>query len=155
MVWRSSAAREVVTHHQHSAGAGRRALTWVCLLAGLLASCQASRECEASRLELARTFETLRNTASSRKQVPETASLSKAEEEERIRVWTGIESDAELLRSSFETPQVTWPAADKARAAIAEKFKPLESSTEPMTRGFAVTLGEADKRLAAYRQSCR
>ena len=88
-----------------------------------------------------RTFETLRNTASLRKQVPETSTLSKAEEEERIRVWTGIETDAELLRSSFETAQVTWPAAEKARAAFAEAQRTLEAY-RPLFTELAVSLGK-------------
>src|SRR6187402_1341338 len=73
----------------------------------LLVSCQ-NEECEASRLQLAQTWETLRDTASSRKQIPESSDLSKGEEAERIRVWTTIEERAELVRSSFETTQVTW-----------------------------------------------
>lgn len=112
-------------------------------------------ECEAARLELARTWETLRATATSRKQIPEGANLSQGEEQERIRVWTTIEERAELMRSSFETTQVTWPSADKARADLGEAFKPLASKEDPMTRGFALTLNEADQHMASYRKSCR
>lgn len=113
------------------------------------------RECEAARLELARTWETLRDTATSRKQIPEASNLTPGEEQERIRVWTTIEERAELMRSSFGTPQVTWPSADKARADLAEAFKPLEGKDDPMTRGFALTLAEADQRMANFRKSCR
>jgi len=119
-----------------------------------LAGCQ-NEECEAARLQLTQTWETLRNTATSRKQIPEGADLSKSEEDERIRIWTSIEDRAELARSSFETPQVTWPAAEKARADLGAAFKPIESSTDPMTRGFALTLSEADQRLASFRKDCR
>lgn len=122
--------------------------------AALLVSCQ-SEECEAARLELAQTWEILRNTASSRKQIPEASDLSKSEEAERIRVWTDIEDRTELVRSSFETRQVTWSSADKARADLAEAFKPLAGADDPMTRGFAVTLGEADERMARFRKECR
>lgn len=112
-------------------------------------------ECEAARLELARTWETLRDTATSRKQIPEGSSLTASEEQDRIRVWTAIEERAELMRSSFETPQVTWPSAEKARAGIGEAFKPLEAKDDPMTRGFALMLNEADQHMASYRKSCR
>lgn len=112
-------------------------------------------ECEAARLDLARTWETLRDTATSRKQIPEGANLSQAEEQERIRVWTTIEERAELMRSSFGTSQVTWPSAEKARADLGTAFKPLESRDDPMTRGFALTLNEADQRMASFRKTCR
>jgi hypothetical protein len=112
-------------------------------------------ECEAARLNLVRTWETLRDTATSRKQIPEGASLTQAQEQERIRVWTAIEDRAELVRSSFETSQVTWPSADKARADLGEAFKPLASNEDPMTRGFALTLNEADQQMAAFRKTCR
>lgn len=129
---------------------------WLGGLLGIAASagCR-NEECEAARLELARTWETLRDTATSRKQIPEGLDLSQAQEQERIRVWTTIEDRAELLRSSFETPQVTWPSADKARADLGEAFKPLASNDDPMTRGFVVTLGEADQRMAQFRKTCR
>lgn len=120
----------------------------------LLVSCQ-NEECEASRLQLAQTWETLRNTASSRKQIPEASDLSKTEETDRIRVWTDIEERAELVRSSFETTQVTWSSADKARADLGAAFKPISSTDDPMTRGFAVTLDEADQRMARFRKECR
>jgi len=113
------------------------------------------QECEAARLELAQTWETLRATATSRQQIPEGAELSKLEENERIRLWKSIEDKSELLRSSFETPQVTWPSADKARKELGAIFTPLESQNDPMTRGFGVTLAEADKRMAAFRGQCR
>ena len=113
------------------------------------------QECEAARLELTQTWETLRATATSRQQIPEGAELSKLEENERIRIWKSIESKADLLRSSFETKQVTWPSADKARRELGTLFTPLESQNDPMTRGFGVTLAEADKRMAAFRSQCR
>lgn len=142
------------------AAVGWSSVRWlgsVGLLAGafaLLVSCQ-NEECEASRLQLAQTWETLRNTASSRKQIPESSDLSKSEEAERIRVWSAIEERAELVRSSFETTQVTWSSADKARADLLESFKPISSSDDPMTRGFAVTLEQADQRMARFRNECR
>jgi hypothetical protein len=113
------------------------------------------QECEAARLELTQTWETLRATATARQQIPEGAELSKLEETERIRLWKSIESKAELIRSSFETKQITWPSADKARRELGAIFTPLESQNDPMTRGFGVTLAEADKRMAAFRGQCR
>jgi hypothetical protein len=113
------------------------------------------RECEAARLELAQTWQTLRDTATSRQQIPEGTDLSKLEENERIRIWKNIEAKAELIRSSFETAQITWPSADKARAELGQLFTPLASVDDPMTRGFAVTLADADKRSSDFRRDCR
>lgn len=120
----------------------------------MLAACH-DEQCEAERLQLTQTWETLRNTATSRKQIPEASDLSKSEQDERIRVWTDIEAKAELIRSSFQTPQVTLAPAQKARAELEQLFKPIASSSDPMVRGFAVTLADADKRLDGFRKNCR
>jgi hypothetical protein len=143
---------------------GSRPVAWRCLNAAVLAlvagvssglvGCE-NRECEAARLELAQTWETLRDTATSRQQIPEGTDLSKLEEGERVRIWKNIEDKAELIRSSFQTPQVTWPSADKARADLDKIFQPIASSDDQVTRGFAVTLAEADRRVASFRRACR
>lgn len=137
------------------AALGRLSLVIAC--AGIVVSATACHDpkCEAARLDLAQTWETLRDTATSRKQIPEGLDLSQDQERERIRVWTTIEDRAELLRSSFETTQVTWPSADKARAELGEAFKPLSGNEDPMTRGFTLTLSQADQRMAEYRKTCR
>ena len=112
-------------------------------------------KCEAARLDLAQTWEMLRDTATSRKQIPEGLDLTQAQEQERIRVWTTIEDRAELLRSSFATSQVTWPSAEKARAELGKALEPLAANDDPMTRGFTMTLGQADQRMAEFRKTCR
>lgn len=126
-----------------------------CLAAAALAVACHDPKCEAARIELAQTWETLRNTATSRQQIPEGLDLSPAQQQERIRVWTTIEDRAELLRSSFATSQVTWPSADKARAELGDAFQPIASNDDPMTRGFALTLSQGDQRMAEFRKACR
>lgn len=130
------------------------ALAWCALALPVLAACN-DEQCEAERLQLTQTWETLRDTATSRKQIPEASDLSKSEQDDRIKVWTSIEEKAELIRSSFQTPQVTLEPAQKARTELDQLFKPLASNEDPMTRGFAVTLADADKRLESFRQNCR
>jgi hypothetical protein len=125
------------------------------LVAGALAFGCHDRECEAARLELTQTWQTLRATATSRQQIPEGLGLSEGERDERVRTWKGIEDRAELIRSSFETPQVTWRSADKARQELGTIFAPLQAKDDPVTRGFAVTLADADKRMAAFRGQCQ
>jgi hypothetical protein len=156
--WPRVASSRVATRRAaRTKAVSRRELAMVGPIAVALAfgsACQ-DPECEAARLELARTWETLRDTATSRQQIPEGANLTAAEEQERIRVWTTIEDRAELMRSSFETSQVTWPSAEKARADLTEAFKPVAANDDPMTRGFAVTLNEADQKMASFRKTCR
>jgi hypothetical protein len=137
------------------AGVGRVPIAIRCVAVLALAAACHDPKCEAARLELVQTWESLRNTATSRKQIPEGLDLSQAQEQERIRVWTTIEDRAELLRSSFETTQVTWPSAEKSRTELGEAFKPLASNDDPMTRGFALTLSQGDQRMADFRKACR
>lgn len=142
--------RRIASRIQRALSPALAAVMWVAAGAG----CH-DAECEGARLELASKWETLRDTATSRRQIPEASGLSPSEAQERIRVWTIIEERAELVRSSFETAQVTWPSAEKARADLAEAFKPLASNDDPMTRGFAITLNDADQQMASFRKSCR
>lgn len=125
------------------------------LLTVVGSGCQ-NEQCESERLKLEETWETLRDTAISRKQIPEGLDLSESERKARIRVWTEIEEKAELIRSSFQTRQVTISPAEKARAELEGIFRPLvASSDDPMTRGFATTLADADQRFAEFLETCR
>jgi hypothetical protein len=133
---------------------GRRSSWWMAFVTAAVALACHDRECEAARLELAQTWQSLRDTATQRQQIPEGLSLSQAEQDERVRTWKNIEDRAELIRSSFETSQVTWPSADKARRDLAAVFTPLQTKEDPVTRGFAVTLSEADKRMSSFRGQC-
>jgi len=147
-------ARQNALRRDDSRRSGRLGALALVVTALGMSACH-DQECEAARLELTQTWQTLRATATSRQQIPEGAELSQLEENERIRLWKSIEDKAELIRSSFETPQITWPSADRARKELGTIFTPLESGDDPMTRGFGVTLAEADKRMAAFRGQCR
>lgn len=124
------------------------------LAALTLAACE-NQECEQARLELARTWQELRDTARSRQQIPEQSDLSESEQKDRIATWTDIEARAELLRSSFGTSQVTWSPAQKARADLGEMFTPVVSNQDPVSAGFATTLKTADEQMAAFDKRCR
>jgi hypothetical protein len=119
-----------------------------------LTACE-NQECEQARLELARTWQELRDTATSRQQIPEQSDLSESEQKDRIATWTEIEARAELLRSSFGTSQVTWSPAQKARTELGEIFTPAVSGQDPVSAGFATMLGKADERMAAFDKRCR
>jgi hypothetical protein len=129
-------------------------LALVAVAAGVSSGCE-NEKCEKARVGLASAWENLRNTATSRQQIPPASDLSEDEQKEQIRVWTEIETKAEMIRSSFETPQVTWSPAQKARAELAASFAPVAGSKDPMTQGFARELAEADTRMAEFGKSCR
>lgn len=125
-------------------------------LAGLIAlGCQQSTQCEQERLELAKTWETLRNTAASRKHVPEDSPLSEAQRTERLQSWTKIEEKADLIRSSFETRQVTWEPAERARKELEALYKTAANPNDPLIQGFGVLLGTADKQYEGFRSACK
>lgn len=106
-------------------------------------------------MELAKTWETLRNTAGSRKHVPEDSELTAEQRSERLETWTKIEDEAELMRSSFETRQVTWSAAEKARADLERLYAGASNTEDPLIQGFGVLLKDADRLYAGFRERCK
>jgi hypothetical protein len=135
-------------------GAARKAVGFA--LAGFVVlGCQQSTQCEQDRLELTKTWETLRNTAASRKHVPEESPLTEAERAERLQSWTKIEEKAELIRSSFETRQVTWEPAERARKDLDGLYKSAANPNDPLIQGFGVLLGTADKQYETFRSACK
>jgi pectin methylesterase-like acyl-CoA thioesterase len=125
-------------------------------LGGLLAlACQQNEKCEQSRLALTRKWETLRNTAASRKHVAEDSELNEQQKSQRLDQWSKIEDKAELMRSSFETQQVTWDAADKSRRELENLYKTANDPNDPLMQGFGVLLTSADKEYDEYRTQCK
>jgi hypothetical protein len=132
-----------------------RAASWLAVGGSFALGCQQNAQCEQERLELTRTWETLRNTAASRKHVPDDSSLNEQQRSERLQAWTKIEDKAETIRSSFETRQVTWDAAEKARKDLEDLYKTAATPDDPLIQGFGVLLGTADKQYDGYRSSCK
>ncbi len=124
---------------------------------GLLGAtaCKDREACERSRMKMQQTWAELRNTAAKRK-VPATfEELSEAEKSGRLTQWTPIEQDAELLRSSFETKQITWNAAEKAHRELNEHASALNVEGQPLTEGFARQLQTANAAYDQMRKDCR
>ncbi len=118
-------------------------------------SCKDREACERSRMKMQQTWAELRNTAAKRK-VPATfEELSEAEKTARLTQWTPIEQDAELLRSSFETKQITWNAAEKAQRELNEHASVLKTDGQPLTEGFARQLQAANAAYDQMRKDCR
>jgi hypothetical protein len=119
--------------------------------AAIATSCKDREACERSRLEVAEQWENLKASALRRK-------LVSAEEEGKkgqIENWTEIEKDAETMATSFQTPQVTWNAADKSRAAIDKELAEVASATDMGYKAFERAFKEASKQTDQFAEQCR
>ncbi len=124
------------------------------VLAGATA-CKDREACERSRMKMEQTWAELRNTAAKRKVPASFEELSESDKANRLAQWTPIEQDAELLRSSFETRQITWQAAEKAHRELNEHASTLDTKGQPLTEGFARQLQAANAAFDQMRKDCR
>lgn len=116
---------------------------FLCALA--LAGCK-DEACEQKRFEVSNQWEEVVNVAGRR-------ALSLAESGGATDAWNKIKEQAELVHTSFATPQVTWEAAKNGRAKIAAQFKPFEGDQE--ARAFKQALANAEQGHDAFEQACR
>ncbi len=134
-----------------------RLWTFSCVAAVALsgvASCKDQQACERARLKMARTWESVMSTAGKRKIPASYEELGPADKAARLAQWQPIQAQAETLRSSFETQQITWDAADKAVDKIQAKLKEIPGS-DPLNQAFATQLESARAEYAAFREQCR
>jgi hypothetical protein len=120
-----------------------------------LTSCKDREACEQARLKMARTWESVMATAGKRKTPASYEELSPADKAARQAQWQPIQDQAETLRSSFETEQVTWNAADKASEKLETKLKEIPTSTDPMNEAFAKQFELAKAEYVAFSDECR
>jgi hypothetical protein len=120
-----------------------------------LAGCKDRQACEEARLRMASTWEEVKKTAAARKVPASYEVLSESEKADREAKWTPIEVEAETLRSSFETPQVTWDAADRARGVIQAKYSEIPSDGNPLTEGFGRQLSSANVQYEELKANCK
>jgi hypothetical protein len=133
-----------------------RTVIMVCLIAfGGVVSCKDRAACERSRLELAKKWEELKNTAGAYKTTKEDEDLTPAKKEERLKVWGAVEDKAGLVQSSFATKQVTWPAADTARQDINQKLQAVAATGDQRVESFSLLLRAAGAQYEQYKQKCR
>jgi hypothetical protein len=135
-----------------------RTATMVCLIAfgaAGVASCKDQRACEQSRLELAKQWEELKNTAGSYKTTKEDEELSSAKKEERLKVWNAVEDKAGLVQSSFATRQVTWPAADQARQDMNQKLQAVAATGDQRVESFSRLVHAAGAQYDQYKHKCQ
>lgn len=117
------------------------------VLAGAIAclGCK-NEECDKSRVALASKWEELARTANRRASGAVEGSGSPA-------TWKLLQEQAALVQSSFETEQVTWPAAERGKQQVEAQFQPLASAED--AQAFKLKLTEATEAFTAYEQACR
>ncbi len=120
-----------------------------------LSGCKDKQACEEARLRMSKTWEDVKKTAAARKVPASYEVLSEKEKADRQAKWAPIELEAETLRSSFETPQVTWDAAERARGVIQAKYSEIPSNGNPLIEGFGRQLSSANVQYDQLKSSCR
>jgi len=112
------------------------------LAASLLVGCKDEVQCERARLDVNKAWSELRSAAMHRKL-----------EGTDVSTWTEIETKAELLESSFVTPQVTWTSANKASQDLAAKLPALEGDVK--LASFRTSAESAIKQQHSFEKECR
>lgn len=124
------------------------------LLAGTSA-CKDREACERSRMKMQHTWADLKNTAAKQKVPSAFEDLTETEKAHRRELWEPVEGSAELLRSSFETKQITWNAAEKARQELNTQASALPNDGKPLAEGFARQLQAANAAYEEMQRDCR
>jgi hypothetical protein len=114
------------------------------LAALALAGCKDDAQCERLRVDLAKTYGTLRESAGKRK-------LAGVD----VQGWTNVEETAALLESSFMTPRVTWQSAEKAKAELSGKLSGLQTDSEANLTGYRLSVDAALKQQEEFTRQCR
>ena len=128
--------------------------TAVVALSGL-ASCKDDEACERARLKMARTWESVMSTAGKRKFSAGHEELGPADKAARLAQWQPIQDQAETLRSSFATEQITWNAADKAVDKIQTQLKEIATGSDPLNEAFVKQFELAKAEYAEFSTQCR
>lgn len=114
-------------------------------------------ECDRGRLEMAAKWEDIRDTAAALKRTPDWDESQLAERRARSEVWGKIAEQAELVRSSFVTEQVTWRAAHHGTDELSSAFRkaPQEVKSGVVAEGFGALVASAGGEMRQFEQQCR
>ncbi|HET9958286.1 MAG TPA: hypothetical protein VFQ61_27515 [Polyangiaceae bacterium] len=116
-----------------------------CLLLAVAPACRETQECERARMNLAKTWKGLRESAARKK-------LAGGD----VPSWQYVEQRADLLESAFTTSQVTWPSADKATTELAAKLTGMRVEEGDMSvTAFRSSVQGAFQEQATYAKLCR
>ena len=117
-------------------------------------ACKDQQACEQSRLDMAKTWKKVKETAGARALPAGEVTLNESQKAERKRVWVGIQEHAHLVEGSFKTNQITWRAADKGRADLKAAYQEVPNKEDPLVAGFANMVHEADQQYEQFRKNC-
>jgi hypothetical protein len=127
---------------------------WKCLVVGagalLFAGCARNESCERGRMALDKLWDTAQSQAAQ-------ARLSLADQGSSPNgPWSAIESDLDLLQSSFATEQVTWEAAKKKANQLQQAVQDL---TGPASNNYLQSLRDSISQAVSMQvnleKSCR
>ena len=126
-------------------------------LGGLLSvvACKDQEACEKARLRMEAQWSEVRNTAGSLKTPKSYEELSEAQKKQRNDAWLKVEQKAELIRSSFETTQITWDAARRAQRELAQLYSDVPQTGGALAESFPRLLNQASQQLALFEGECR
>jgi len=121
----------------------------------LVASCKDQQACEKSRMDLAKTWRQVKETAGARALPEPDEELTDLQKTERKQVWSQIEQKAYRVEGSFKTERVSWDAADQARGEITRQYNAVPSKDSPLVVGFGRMLAEANTAHDQFKKNCR
>ncbi len=137
--------------------AHRGSLVVVAFIGSALVVGCANEQCERGRLQVESTWEEVRDTAASLKNPRDFDEIDTHTKQARLEAWSAIAEKAETVRSSFETTNITWSAANKARDELVNRYNHADPSVRQglTARGFGELVSRADERMGAYAAQCR
>jgi hypothetical protein len=116
------------------------------VLCGLALSGCKDEQCVQKRFDVSNQWEEVLKVAGRR-------ALSVAESGGPADAWNKIKDQAELVHTSFATPQVTWAAAQNGRTKVRAQFKAFEDNED--ARAFKRALSVAEEGHDAFEKACR
>jgi hypothetical protein len=120
-----------------------------------IVACKDQEACEKARLKMEAQWAEVRNTAASLKTPKSFEELTEVQKKQRHDAWLKVEQKAELLRSSFETVQITWDAARKAQRELARVYSDVPQGGGALAESFPRLLNQTSQQLAQYEGECR
>ena len=122
------------------------------------AACKDKVACEQSRIATAEAWGEVKANAIARKLDTrrDGKPLSDDQLYDNVELWTELERQADMLESSFRTPQITWRPAERALAAMDERFSRVGATdSSSVIQAFKGLLGEAEAAQARADGACR
>ncbi len=111
--------------------------------------CKDDQACERGRLDLRRTWDSMRKEAAKYK-----GKAAEEKAESQIRAWTLVESQLDLLESAFATTQITWQSAAKKLGELQRASADL-AAANPGLQAFRAGVDAAAQAQEAFQGKCR